>query len=154
MSLRQGWGWQLPQTASQHIHIRHIQSVWAHWYAAHRHTPAVLHSYTHPTWLRFWGSGSLVESNDVNTLWLEAGSHLKLLPLSTLVIYKVFEHIDMLSTGIQQQPYTRCGISKNVSFFKWSQNLFWVVQHAYLAHNKISQKFRWIVITKLHAHEA
>jgi hypothetical protein len=26
------------------------------------HRVAALHSYTHPTWLRFWGSGSLVES--------------------------------------------------------------------------------------------
>ncbi len=37
---------------------------------------------------------------------VEADSHLKLLPPSTLDIYKVFEHIDMLSTSIQQQPYT------------------------------------------------
>ena len=36
----------------------------------------------------------------------EAGSHLKLLPTFILDIYKVFEHIDMLSIGIQQQPYT------------------------------------------------
>ncbi len=32
---------------------------------------------------------------------VEAGSHLKLLLLSILVICKVFEHIDMLSVGIQ-----------------------------------------------------
>jgi len=39
---------------------------------------------------------------------VEAGSNLKLLPSSILHIYKVFEHIDMLSIGIgiQQQPYT------------------------------------------------
>ncbi len=36
---------------------------------------------------------------------VEADSHLKL-PSSILYIYKVFEHIDMLSIGIQQQPYT------------------------------------------------
>jgi hypothetical protein len=36
----------------------------------------------------------------------EADSHLKLLPLSILHMYKVFKHIDMLSIGIQQQPYT------------------------------------------------
>ena len=56
-----GWGWQ-----ASPIHFRHIQSVWAywyHWYAVHWHTAAaLLHSYTHPSWLRFWGSGSLVES--------------------------------------------------------------------------------------------
>ena len=32
---------------------------------------------------------------------VEADSHLKLLPISKLDIYKVFEHIDMLSIGIQ-----------------------------------------------------
>jgi len=37
---------------------------------------------------------------------VEANSHLKLLPTSILDIYKVFEHIDMLSISIQQQPYT------------------------------------------------
>ena len=37
---------------------------------------------------------------------VEAGSHLKLLPTFILDIYTVFEHIDMLSIGIQQQPYT------------------------------------------------
>jgi hypothetical protein len=37
---------------------------------------------------------------------VEADSHLKLLPTSILDIYKVFEHIDMLSMGMQYQPYT------------------------------------------------
>jgi hypothetical protein len=37
---------------------------------------------------------------------VEADSHLKLLPTSILDIYKVIEHIDMLSIGIQYQPYT------------------------------------------------
>ncbi len=37
---------------------------------------------------------------------VEADSHLKLLPTSILDIYKVLEHIDMLSMGIQYQPYT------------------------------------------------
>ncbi len=37
---------------------------------------------------------------------VEAEGHLKLLPPSILHIYNVFEHIDMLSIGIQQQPYT------------------------------------------------
>jgi hypothetical protein len=31
---------------------------------------------------------------------IEAASHLKLLPTSILDIYKVFEHIDILSIGI------------------------------------------------------
>jgi hypothetical protein len=37
---------------------------------------------------------------------VEADTHLKLLPISILDIYKVIEHIDMLSMGIQYQPYT------------------------------------------------
>ncbi len=37
---------------------------------------------------------------------VEADSNCKLLPISILDIYKVFEHIDMLSIGIQHQPYT------------------------------------------------
>ncbi len=41
---------------------------------------------------------------------IEAGSHHKLLPTFILDIYKVFEHIDMLSIGIQQQPYTAISI--------------------------------------------
>ena len=28
--------------------------------AVHGHSVSASHSYTHPTWLRFWGSGSLV----------------------------------------------------------------------------------------------
>ncbi len=98
MWLCHGWGWQPPQTAS-HIHIKHIQIVWAHWYAVHWHIVAALHSYTHPTWLRFWGSGSLVESK-CHYVMIEADSHLKLLPASILDMYKVFGHIDMLSMGI------------------------------------------------------
>ncbi len=37
---------------------------------------------------------------------VEADSHLKLLPTSILDIDKIFQHIDMLSIGIWQQPYT------------------------------------------------
>ena len=37
---------------------------------------------------------------------VEADSHLKLLPTSILNIYTVFEHIHMLSIGMQQQPCT------------------------------------------------
>ena len=72
MSLHQGWGWGPLQTTS-HIHIRHRQTVWAHWYAVHRHTAAaILLSSAHPTWLKLWGSVSLVESKwcQVNTSWL------------------------------------------------------------------------------------
>ena len=37
---------------------------------------------------------------------VEADSHLKLLTASILDTCKVFEHVDMLSIGIQEQPYT------------------------------------------------
>jgi hypothetical protein len=81
MWLCHGWGWQSPQTAS-HLHSRHIQSIWAHWYAVHRQTVAAIHSFTHPTWVRFWGSGSLVESKWCHYIRVEADSHHKLLPTS------------------------------------------------------------------------
>ena len=105
MWLCHGWGWQPPQTASP-IHITHVQHVWAHWHAVHWHTAAALQRFTHTTWIRFWGSGSLLEAKWCHYIMVEAEDHLKLLPTSTLDIYKVFEHIDMLSIIIQQQPYT------------------------------------------------
>ncbi len=37
---------------------------------------------------------------------VDAVTHLKLLPSSILDTYKVIEHIDMLSMGIQYHPYT------------------------------------------------
>ncbi len=100
--LRHGWGWQLPQTAS----LRHTQSVWAHWYAVHGHMAVASNSYTNSTWVRFLGSGSLVESKWCPYVMVEAHIHLKLLPASILDICKVFEHIDILFRGIQQQPWT------------------------------------------------
>ncbi len=98
MSLRHGWGWQPTQTTSQ-SHIRHIQSVWVHSYAVHGHVAVASNSYTHTTWLRFWGSWSHVESKWCIYIMVEADSHLKLLPTSTFDIYKAFEYIDMLSMG-------------------------------------------------------
>jgi len=58
---------------------------------------------------------------------VEAYSHLKLLPPSTFDIYKVFEHIDMLSIGIQQQLYTDLPTLPGSAFgvhlgYLWSQN--------------------------------
>ncbi len=99
MSLCHDWGRKPSQSAS-HIHIRHIKSVWAHWYTVHRHMVAALHIYTHPTWLRFGGAGSLIESKWCEYVMVEAESHLKLLPTSILDMYKMFEHIDMLSIVI------------------------------------------------------
>jgi hypothetical protein len=37
---------------------------------------------------------------------VDADSHHKLLPTSILDTYKVIEHIDMLSMGVQYQSYT------------------------------------------------
>jgi hypothetical protein len=57
---------------------------------------------------------------------IEADSHLKLLPTSILNIYKVFEHIYMLSIGIKYQPYTVIPILLGSDFgvlgHMWSQN--------------------------------
>ncbi len=79
------WGWQPHQIAS-HIHIRHIKSVWEHWYAVYGHSAAALNNYTHLTWLRFWGTGSfvLVESKLWHNVIVEADSQLKLHPTSIL----------------------------------------------------------------------
>ncbi len=54
-----------------------------------------------PTWIKFWGSESLVESKCCQYVLTETDSHLKLLPSYILDVYIVFEHIDMLSMGIQ-----------------------------------------------------
>jgi hypothetical protein len=95
MILRHGWGWQPPQIPFP-IHIRDIQSVWAHWYAVQRHSVLALYNYTHPTWLRFWGSMSHVDPKWFHYLMVEADSHLKPHPPSKLDTYKVFQHIDIL----------------------------------------------------------
>ena len=57
---------------------------------------------------------------------VEADSNLKLLSTPILEIYKVFEHIDMLSIGIQQQPCIVLPILLGSDFGAldqlWSQN--------------------------------
>ena len=58
---------------------------------------------------------------------VEADSHLKLIPTSILHIYKVFEHLDMLSMGIQQQPNTvvlrtLIDLDFGVRVYLWSQH--------------------------------
>ncbi len=55
---------------------------------------------------------------------VEVDSHFKLLFTSILDIYKVFEHIDMLSMGSQYQPYT---VSPTVI-----GSDFWVLGHIWL----------------------
>ena len=53
-----------------------------------------------PTWLRFWGSGSHVESKRCRYAMFEADNHLKLLSASILDMYKLFEHIVLPSIGM------------------------------------------------------
>jgi hypothetical protein len=118
MSLCHGWGWQPPQTASR-IHVYHIQSVWAHWYAVHRHMVAALHSYP-PYFAQISGLWfTYGESKWCHLVMVEADSHLKLLPASMLTIYKLFEHIDMLSIGIWLQPYTVIPTLLGSDFWVW-----------------------------------
>jgi hypothetical protein len=47
------WGWHPPQTTS-HIHIRHIQSVWAHWYAVSRVYGCTITPFHRPSWPQIW----------------------------------------------------------------------------------------------------
>jgi hypothetical protein len=49
----------------------------------------------------FWALCHLRSQHDVIMSWLKSDSHLKLLPTSILDIYKVFEHIAILSTVIE-----------------------------------------------------
>ncbi len=122
MSLCHCCGWQPPQSAS-HIQIRHIKSVWAHWYAVYRHMVVAIHIFTHPTWLRFVGSRSLVESKWCHYVIVEADSHLKLSPASILDIQKVFEHIDHRHMVAALHSHTH---SNRLKFWGmghlWSQN--------------------------------
>jgi hypothetical protein len=56
---------------------------------------------------RFWGSESesLLGLKWSHYVMIEADNHLKLLPISILDIYKLFEHIDMLPISIHYQPH-------------------------------------------------
>ncbi len=124
MWLCHGWDWQPPQLAS-HIHIGHIQCVWANWYAIHGHTISPLHSYSHPLGSDFGVLGHLWSKNDVIMSLLrltspQTASHIHIRHI------QVFEHIDMLSIGIWLQPYTviptLLGSDFGVLGHLWSQN--------------------------------
>jgi hypothetical protein len=109
ISLRHGWGLQPTQTAVW-FHCRHIYNDWAHCYTYTHITylsqilgsghidmlsigiwKAALRSYTHPTWLRFLGSGLLVESKWCHYFMVEAGSQLKL-SIHILYLQSVWAH--------------------------------------------------------------
>ncbi len=57
---------------------------------------------------------------------VEADSHLKMLPTSTLDIFKVFEHIDMLTMGMRWWLFTDIptllGSDFGILAHLWSQN--------------------------------
>jgi len=123
------------RTASR-IHIRHIQSVWAHLFAFHGYTVVASNSYTHTTWtwLRFWGSWSLVL---VESKWchyvmveVEVDIHLKLLPttnnhithtqsgLSTLICW-VHEHRLAALNRYFHPTWLRFWASVSLVEYKW-----------------------------------
>ncbi len=56
-------------TTASHIHIKQIQSFWAHSYAVHGHTAAALNSYNTLLGLDFGVLGHLWTQNDVITSW-------------------------------------------------------------------------------------
>ncbi len=92
MSLHHGWGWQPPQTDSC-VHIRHIlKSVWAHWNAVHWHMAVASNTYTHTTWLIFWGLGHLWSQIDVITSWLRMADNSNCFLHSHLYIQSVWAH--------------------------------------------------------------
>ena len=96
----------MPLRRSPYRLVRHIQSVWAHWYAVHGHTSAALNSYTLLLGSDFGVLGHLWWSrNDVIRSWLRLTSTSNCFP-HPYHTYNMFEHIDMLSIGIQQQPFT------------------------------------------------
>jgi hypothetical protein len=84
------------------------------------HMVAALHSYTHPTWLRLWSSGSLVESKRCDYVMFEADGHLKLLPRSILDIHTVHWH---MIAALHSLPTVICsdfGVLGHL--WLWSQN--------------------------------
>jgi hypothetical protein len=129
MSLCHGWGSQPTQTAS-HIHIRHKQSVWAHWYAVHGHMAVASNSYTHNTWLTFWGSGSLVESKwwyNVGWVWqpIQSAFHIYIRHIQSVWAhwYAVHGHMAAASNSYTHTTLVRfCGSGSLVES-KWWYNV-------------------------------
>ncbi len=106
-----------------HIHIIHIESVLAHWYAIHGHIVVASNSYTHTTWLKFWSSWSLVEAKRCHYIMVEADSHLKLLSISTWEIYNMIQHIDwhmaVASNSYTHTTWLICWCSGSLVESKW-----------------------------------
>jgi hypothetical protein len=72
---------------------------------SHRHLGAPLYHYTGQFDLKFWVFLSLVEWKQCHYIMVEADIHLRLLPISILDIYKVFEVLVCCLTGIWVHPY-------------------------------------------------
>jgi hypothetical protein len=67
---------------------------------SHRHMGAPLYCYTGQFGLRFWIVLSLVDWKQCYYIMVEADIHLRLLPISILDLYKVFEVLVCCLTGI------------------------------------------------------
>jgi hypothetical protein len=74
----------------------------------------------------------------------KAFNHLKLLPTFILGIYKVFEHIDVLSMGIGQQPYTGIPTLPGSGF--------WVLGHLWGQNDVIMSWLRLTATSKCYHH--
>ena len=67
------------------------------------------------TWLRCWGSGSLVDQNDVITSRLRLTATLKCLPYPyKTYTKKVFEHIDICDVAVASLGWYLCSCCKAV----------------------------------------
>ncbi len=131
MSLCHGWGWQPTQTALC-IHIRHIKCIWEHWYAVHGHTALASNSYTHTTWARFCGSGSLVESKwHVIMSWLRLtatsngflGIHMRHIQQFWAHWYAVHGHTVVASKSYTHTTWVRFWGSGSLVESKWWHNV-------------------------------
>ena len=105
ISLGHGWGWYPPQTTS-HIHIRHVQSVWATGMLSQGHIGAPLYGHAGQVGHRSVNSGSLVEWKWCHSIIIEAYIHLRPLYTSILDICKVFQPLVCCLKGIWLHPYT------------------------------------------------
>ncbi len=131
MSLHHGWGWQLTQTAS-HIHIRHIQSVWAHWYAVHGHMAVASNSYTHTTCVRFVVLGHLWSQNDVimhgwGSQPTQTASHIHIRHIHSVwaLCYAVHGHMAVASNSYTYNTWLRfCGSGSLVESKWWYNVMF------------------------------
>jgi hypothetical protein len=128
MSLRHhGWGCHPIQTAS-HIHIRHVHSVWAQWYTAHRHMLAALLSYTHhmpyvAQILVIWVS-CRVKMMSLPHVWgcpfIQTASHIHIIQMQNVWAhwYAVHRHTVAALLRYTHPTWLRFGWSAHL----WSQN--------------------------------